>query len=210
MKEVNRLRQKKAPGGRFSGASADDRELKADPALAVDYLVAIPRMAHYMEWSTRIYQIYLQFVAPEDIHVYSIDEVLMDVTDYLPYYRLSARELAMKMIQAVLSAAGITATAGIGTNLYLAKVAMDIVAKHIQPAKNGVRIAELDELSYRRLLWSHQPLTDFWRVGQGYARKLKEQGLCTMGTLQGVRSARPMSIIMKTFFIGCSASIQSF
>lgn len=183
VKEANRVRKRNAPGGEFSGASSDDRKLKEDPALAVDYIVAPPRMARYMEWSTRIYQIYLNYIAPEDIHVYSIDEVFLDVTDYLPHYRLSARELAMKMIRDVLSATGITATAGIGTNLYLAKVAMDIVAKHMQPDERGVRMAELDETSYRRLLWNHRPLTDFWRVGRGYERKLKDQGLFTMGDI---------------------------
>ena len=183
VEEANRQRRKRAPGGQFSGSSTDARELEASPALAIDYLAVVPRMAHYMEWSTRIYQVYLEFIAPEDIHVYSIDEVLMDVTDYLDTYGLTARELTRKMIQAVLSATGITATAGIGTNLYLAKVAMDIVAKHIPPDADGVRIAKLDEMSYRRLLWSHRPLTDFWRVGPGYARKLEEQGLFTMGDI---------------------------
>ena len=183
VEEANRQRRKHAPGGQFSGSSTDARELEASPALAIDYLAVVPRMAHYMEWSTRIYQVYLEFIAPEDIHVYSIDEVLMDVTDYLDTYGLTARALTRKMIQAVLSATGITATAGIGTNLYLAKVAMDIVAKHIPPDADGVRIAKLDEMSYRRLLWSHRPLTDFWRVGPGYARKLEEQGLFTMGDI---------------------------
>lgn len=183
VEEANRRRQMQAPGRQFSGASTDAKKLEADPALAIDYLAVVPRMAHYMEWSTRIYKIYLEFIAPEDIHVYSIDEVLMDVTDYLETYGLTARQLTRKMIQAVLSATGITATAGIGTNLYLAKVAMDIVAKHIPPDKDGVRIAKLDEMSYRRLLWSHRPLTDFWRVGPGYARKLEEQGLFTMGDI---------------------------
>lgn len=138
-------------------------------------------MAHYMEYSTRIYEIYLQYIAPEDIHVYSIDEVFMDVTAYLKTYSLSARELAGKIIQDVLDRTGITATAGIGTNLYLCKVAMDIVAKHVEPDANGVRIAELDEMRYRRLLWDHRPITDFWRVGRGYARKLAENGMFTMG-----------------------------
>ena len=140
-------------------------------------------MAHYMEYSSRIYKTYLQYVAPEDIHVYSIDEVFMDVTAYLKTYSLSARELAMKIIQDVFSTTGITATAGIGTNLYLCKVAMDIVAKHVEPDKNGVRIAELDERQYRELLWDHRPITDFWRVGHGYARKLSENGMFTMGDI---------------------------
>lgn len=183
VKEANRLRQKKAPDCRFSGSSSDDTMLKRDPSLSIDYLVAPPRMAHYVEWSTRIYQIYLRFIAPEDIHVYSIDEVLIDGTDYLKHYHLTARELAGRMLQAVFADTGITAAAGIGTNLYLAKVAMDIVAKHIQPDADGIRIAQLDEMSYRRLLWSHRPLTDFWRVGRRYARKLEEQGIFTMGDI---------------------------
>lgn len=183
VREANLIRKKKAPGGQFLGASSDDGVLKANPALAIDYLVAPPRMAHYMELSTKVYQIYLRFIAPEDIHVYSIDEVLMDVTGYLDTYGLTAGELAMKMIQEVLSATGITATAGVGTNLYLAKIAMDIVAKRMEPDRNGVRIASLDEMSYRRLLWNHRPLTDFWRVGRGYAGKLEAQGLFTMGDI---------------------------
>jgi DNA polymerase V len=181
VQEVNAKRRRNAPGCRLTGSSYCDTELKNSPELAVDYIVAPPQMAHYMEFSTRIYNIYLKYVAPEDIHVYSVDEVFIDVTDYLKTYRLSARELAMKMILDVLHTTGITATAGIGTNLYLCKVAMDIEAKHIQPDENGVRIAELDEMSYRRSLWAHRPLTDFWRVGKGYAKKLEEHGLYTMG-----------------------------
>lgn len=147
----------------------------------VDYIVAPPRMALYMEYSTRIYKIYLRYVAPEDIHIYSVDEVFMDITSYLKNYNMTARELTMKIIQEVLRETGITATAGIGTNLYLCKIAMDIVAKHIVPDENGVRIAELDEMSYRRLLWNHRPIQDFWRVGAGYAKKLANIGLYTMG-----------------------------
>lgn len=149
----------------------------------IEYITAPPRMALYMKYSTRIYEIYLRYVAPEDIHVYSIDEVFMDVTDYLETYKMTAKELAAKMIQEVLKETGITATAGIGTNLYLCKVAMDIVAKHVEPDENGVRIASLDEMSYRRLLWEHRPLTDFWRVGRGYQKKLEEHGLFTMGDI---------------------------
>jgi DNA polymerase V len=159
------------------------REVKARTGQEVSYIVAPPRMARYIEYSTRVYQVYLRFVAPEDIHVYSIDEVFMDVTPYLKTYRLTPRELAMKMIQAVLKETGITATAGIGTNLYLCKIAMDIVAKHIPADKDGVRIAELNELTYRQLLWNHRPLTDFWRVGGGIARKLAMYGIYTMGQL---------------------------
>ena len=163
--QVNTMRQARAPGRRFSGKSSDDIELKRDPSLAVGYIVATPRMSYYMQYSTRIYQIYLRYVAPEDIHVYSIDEVFMDVTGYLDIYNLSPHDLAMKIIKEVFTETGITATAGIGTNLYLAKIAMDIVAKHVPADENGVRIAELDEMTYRKQLWTHQPLTDFWRVG---------------------------------------------
>lgn len=183
VKETNIERRRKAPEGRFTGKSVFAEELDSHPELEISYLVAPPRMAHYMEYSTRIYDIYLKYVAPEDMHVYSIDEVFMDVTRYLNTYRMTARELAMKIVQEVLEETGITATAGIGTNLYLCKVAMDIVAKHVVPDKNGVRIAELDEMSYRKLLWSHRPLTDFWRVGRGYQKKLEAVGLFTMGDI---------------------------
>lgn len=183
VKEVNSKRQCSAPERRFMGESYDARELKKHPEWKLSYIAAPPRMAHYMEYSTRIYDIYLQYIAPEDIHVYSIDEVFMDVTQYLGTYRMTARELAAKIIQHVLDETGITATAGIGTNLYLAKVAMDIEAKHVAPDKNGVRIAQLDEMSYRRQLWTHRPLTDFWRVGRGYQKKLEEVGLYTMGDI---------------------------
>ena len=181
--QVNALRKQNAPGRQFTGSSWHDPDVRADPSLALDYLAAPPRMARYIEWSTRIYHVYLKYVAPEDLFSYSIDEVLMDVTDYLPAYKLTPRELARKIVLDVLETTGITATAGIGTNLYLAKVAMDIWAKHIQPDKNGVRVAELDEMSYRRLLWEHRPLTDFWRVGPGYAKKLEWCGLYTMGDI---------------------------
>ena len=183
VKEVNALRRTKAPGHHFSGESYFLNELQNHPELSLSYIIAPPRMAHYMEYSTRIYKIYLKYVAPEDIHVYSIDEVFMDVTAYLKTYSLSAKELAAKIIQDVLTQTGITATAGIGTNLYLCKVAMDIVAKHVEPDKNGVRIAELDEMRYRELLWDHKPITDFWRVGAGYAKKLAENGMFTMGDI---------------------------
>lgn len=181
VKEVNAQRQRTAPGRKFTRSSSDDAEIKTDPSVALDYIVAPPQMAKYMEWSTRIYQVYLKYVAPEDIHVYSIDEVFMDVTNYLSTAKQTAREFAMAMILDILRTTGITATAGIGPNLYLCKVAMDIMAKHIQPDKNGVRIAELDEMSYRLFLWDHRPLTDFWRVGKGYQRKLEQNGLYTMG-----------------------------
>ena len=191
VKEANAARLRKAPGQAFSGTSFNDAELKSSPDLSLDYIVASPRMAHYMEYSTRIYNIYLKYIAPEDIHVYSIDEVFIDATDYLKTYNLSARELAAEMILDVLKTIGITATAGIGTNLYLAKIAMDIQAKHIPADQNGVKIAELDEMSYRRLLWSHRPLTDFWRVGRGYAKKLEEHGLLTMGDIARCSLGKP-------------------
>ena len=179
--EVNSERRYRAPQHKLSGSSYLFSELQANPSLAIDFIIAPPRMACYMEYSTRIYTIYMKYAAPEAIVVYSIDEVFIDVTDYLDAFQLSPHMLAMKIIQDILSETGITATAGIGTNLFLCKVAMDIVAKHIPPDKNGVRIAELNEMSYRQMLWSHQPLTDFWRVGHGYARKLKEHGMFTMG-----------------------------
>ena len=181
VKEVNARRRTAAPGRTLTGTSSDANALRADPLLAVDYIVAPPRMAKYIEYSTHVYRTYLKYVAPEDIHVYSIDEVLMDVTGYLDTYHMTARELAVTMIRDVLRTTGITTAAGIGTNLYLCKVAMDVGAKHVPPDENGVRLAELDELNYRRLLWDHRPLTDFWRVGRGTAKKLEANGLYTMG-----------------------------
>ena len=181
IKEANAGRQHDAPGYKLEGASHFQSELQTNPKLAIDFIIAPPRMAYYMEYSTRIYEVYLKYVAPEDIVVYSIDEVFMDVTDYLNTYKLTAHDLAMKIILDVIETTGITATAGIGTNLFLCKVAMDIVAKHIPADKNGVRIAELDEMTYRQTMWTHQPLTDFWRVGRGYAKKLEENGMFTMG-----------------------------
>ena len=171
--EVNRQRLNRA--GEFTGESSDITQLNANPSLKLSYIAATPRMSLYMEYSTRIYQIYLRFIAPEDIHVYSIDEVFIDATSYLKTYSMTAHELAMKMMREVLKETGITATAGIGTNLYLAKIAMDIMAKKADPDEDGVRIAELDEMSYRRHLWDHRPLTDFWRVGKGYAKNWKRQ-----------------------------------
>ena len=183
MREVNFERQSKVPGHRLTGKSTSDVELKQHPDWAVDYIAAPPRMAHYIEVSTKIYSIYLKYIAPEDIHVYSIDEVFMDVTAYLRSYRMTAHELAMTMIRDVLKQTGITATAGIGTNMYLCKVAMDIVAKKMPADKDGVRIAELDEMSYRRELWDYRPLTKFWRVGKGIAQKLALYGIDTMGKI---------------------------
>lgn len=181
VREVNAQRKYKAPGHSFSHESYFHSELIKDPSAELTFITAPPRMAHYMEVSTRIYNIYLKYIAPEDIHVYSIDEVFIDATDYLKTYGLTPRELAMKMVLDVLETTGITATAGIGTNLYLCKIAMDIYAKHCKPDKNGVRIAELDEMSYRRILWDHRPLTDFWRIGRGISKKLEEHGMYTMG-----------------------------
>lgn len=183
VKMVNYQRQMAAPGRRLTGKSWNDKELKAHSDWGVDYIAAPPRMSLYVGYSTRIYDIYLKYIAPEDIHVYSIDEVFMDVTDYLATYKMTAHELAMTMIRHVLRETGITATAGIGTNMYLCKVAMDIVAKHIPADKDGVRIAELDEISYRQKLWNHKPLTAFWRFGRGITEKLKKIGVTTMGEL---------------------------
>ncbi|QOX63237.1 DNA methylase [Anoxybacterium hadale] len=191
VREVNAARLRLAPGRTFMGTSFSDTELKSSPGLSLDYIAAPPRMALYIEFSTRIYDVYLKYIAPEDIHVYSIDEVFIDVTDYLNHYNLSARELATKMILDVLKSTGVTASAGIGTNLYLCKIAMDIQAKHTPVDQNGVQIAELDEMSYRRLLWSHQPLRDFWRIGKGYAKKLEEKGLFTMGDIARCSIGKP-------------------
>ena len=181
VKNANSERLRKAPGRRFTGSSFDDNELKANPNLSIDYVVAVPRMALYIEYSTRVYDVYLKYVAPEDIHVYSIDEVFIDATAYLKTLNMSAHDFTRMLIKDVLATTGVTATAGIGTNLYLCKVAMDITAKHIPADKDGVRIAELDEMSYRRLLWDHKPLTDFWRVGKGISKKLEQNYIFTMG-----------------------------
>lgn len=181
VKEVNALRRLNAKKNTFERSSVFDDELKENKELALDYIIAPPRMALYMEYSTRIYDVYLKYIAHEDMQVYSIDEVFFDVTPYLKTYDMTPRQLAEVMIKDVYETTGITATAGIGTNLYLAKIAMDIVAKHVEPNENGARIAELDEMSYKQLLWNHTPITDFWRVGKGYATKLKKYGMNTMG-----------------------------
>ena len=191
VREVNARRRQQAPGRRFAGASWQDPELRQDPSLALEYLVAPPRMALYIEWSARVYQIYLKYIAPEDIHVYSIDEVFLDATAYLDTYRMTGRELAGTIIRDIQATLGLTAAAGVGTNLYLAKVAMDIGAKHVPADEYGVRIAELDEESYRRRLWSHRPLTDFWRVGRGTAARLEAHGLCTMGDIARCSVGQP-------------------
>ena len=183
VKWVNAERLRKTPGKMFAGKSFHAFELDANPQLELDYITAPPRMALYIEYSTRIYNIYLKYIAPEDIHVYSIDEVFIDLTPYLKHSVLNAHDFAMTMIRDVLKTTGITATAGIGTNMYLAKVAMDIVAKKMPADKDGVRIAELDEISYRKQLWDHRPLTDFWRIGHGYAQKLEANEMFTMGDI---------------------------
>ncbi|MBQ7547205.1 MAG: DNA methylase [Clostridia bacterium] len=181
VEEVNRERRMRAPGHTFRDKSYRDLLVRNDPSVELGYITAVPRMSLYVQYSSRIYEVYLKYIAPEDIHIYSIDEVFLDVTHYLATYRCTPRELAMRIILDVLEQTGVTATAGIGTNMYLCKIAMDIVAKHIPADKNGVRIAELDEQSYRRTLWSHTPITDFWRVGGGTARRLAEYGMYTMG-----------------------------
>ncbi|MEE1031630.1 MAG: DNA methylase [Ruminococcus sp.] len=191
VRAANAQRKLSAPNHQFTGTSYDSTKLEESPELAIDYLVAPPRMAHYIKHSTKIYNIYLKYIAPEDIHVYSIDEVFIDATEYLATYRLTARELAKKIILDILETTGITATAGIGTNMYLAKVAMDIMAKHSPMDEHGVRIAELDEISYRKALWSHRPLTDFWRVGRGYTKKLEANGIFTMGDIARCSIGKP-------------------
>ena len=205
---AQRLQDLKRLGGTsFTGRSTDSVELMAHPELELDYIAAPPRMAHYMKYSSRIYQIYLRYIAPEDIHVYSIDEVFIDVTEYLEVYGMTARELAVKMIREVLKETRITATAGIGTNLYLAKIAMDVVAKHIEADEDGVRVADLDERSYREKLWNHTPITDFWRVGRGYASKLKKIGVLTMGDVARC-SLQDEEILYKLFGVNAELLID--
>ena len=181
VKDINYKRRKLA--FKFVGKSYNDIELKKNKRLELDYIVATPRMGLYMKYSTRIYNIYLKYLSPNDVYVYSIDEVFCDITNYLKYYNASPRELVTKILLDILNTTGITATAGVGTNLYLAKVSMDIVAKHVNVDSNGVRIAFLDEKKYRNLLWNHKPLTDFWRVGKGYCKKLNDHNMYTMGDI---------------------------
>ena len=192
VRKANADRLRHAPGRRFAGKSSNATELAADPALEIDFIVARPQMGRYMEVSSHIYNVYLRYIAPEDIHVYSIDEVFIDLTAYLKTYHCTPRELTETLLRAVLEETGITATAGIGTNLYLAKVAMDIVAKKMPADQHGCRIAELDEMSYRRQLWDHQPITDFWRVGRGYSRRLEKYGIKTMGDIALCSVGGPM------------------
>ncbi|HIU87893.1 MAG TPA: DNA methylase [Candidatus Avilachnospira avistercoris] len=213
VRKLNADRAMRLCGRLFSGRSYDREELLSDPEKAVDFITAPPQMGLYIEKSTQIYEIYLKYIAPEDIYVYSVDEVFIDATPYLRRYGLDARGLAMKLIREVIAATGITATAGIGTNLYLCKVAMDIVAKHMEADRDGVRIAELDELSYRRLLWNHRPLTDFWRIGRGYERRLASQGLYTMGdiaacSLGGIHDYHNEELLYKLFGVNAEFLID--
>lgn len=211
--EANAKRRQKAPNKQFSEKSFDYNALVSNPSLELDYIVAPPRMAAYLETSSAIHRIYLKYFAPEDIHVYSVDEVFIDATNYLNLYRIPPRDLAMKIILEILEQEGITATVGIGTNLYLSKVAMDIVAKHLPADKHGVRIAELDEMEYRKQLWSHRPLTDFWRIGHGYSKKLEKVGLFTMGdiarcSLGGTGDFHNEALLYKLFGINAELLID--
>ncbi|MBQ6381947.1 MAG: DNA methylase [Clostridia bacterium] len=207
VEQVNALRRQELRGKNFSAASCDYRQIRKHPAVKVDYIVAPPQMLLYEKISAQIYEVYLKYVSADDIHVYSIDEVFIDVTNYLKLYNKTAHELARTMIEDVLSETGITATAGIGTNLYLCKIAMDIVAKHIPADKDGVRIAELDEMRYREQLWSHTPITDFWRIGGGIAKRLKRLGIDTMGDIARC-SLNNEEILYKEFGINAELLID--
>ncbi len=207
VKEINIERKRRAPNNTFTGSSYDEIALNKNRDLELTYIVAPPRMAYYMKYSTSIYNIYLKWFSSEDIYVYSIDEVFIDVTHYLKTYKMKARELATKVIQDVYNTTGITATAGIGTNLYLCKIAMDIVAKHVEPNENGVRIAGLDEITYRKLLWEHRPLTDFWRVGKGYQAKLEKNRIYTMGDVARM-SIKNEELLYKLFGINAELLID--
>ncbi len=206
VREVNEERRK-AAGWKMTGKSSDDLELHARPDLELDYIAAPPRMAHYIEVSTKVYETYLKYIAPEDIHVYSIDEVFMDVTAYLRSYKMTAHQLAMTMIRDVLKETGITATAGIGTNMYLCKVAMDIMAKKTPADKDDVRIAELNEQTYREQLWDYRPITKFWRVGRGIADKLAVYGIDTMGKLARM-SVRNEGLLYRLFGVNAELLID--
>lgn len=207
VKEININRKRFATNKEFSGKSVDDIELRSNPELELDFVIAPPRMSYYMKYSTNVYNVYLKYFAPEDIYVYSIDEVFCDITHYLKTYKMTARELVTKVIQDVYEKTGITATAGIGTNLYLAKVAMDVGAKHVKMDRNGVRIAELDEMGYRRMLWSHKPITDFWRVGRGYAKKLEKYRIYTMGDVARM-SIQNEELLYKLFGVNAELLID--
>ena len=207
IEQANREREKKAPGHKLTVTSVSSEELAVEPKLKIDYIAAPPRMAKYVEVSTKVVDVYLRYIAPEDIHVYSIDEVFIDATMYLKTYNMTARELAMTMIREVLKKTGITATAGIGTNLYLSKIAMDIVAKKMPPDEDGVRIAELDEMSYRKILWDHRPLTDFWRVGRGISAKLEKNNIFTMGDI-ALLSTYNEDLLYNLFGVGAELLID--
>lgn len=206
IRQINNERRFKC-GGKFHGKSVYAPELDKHRDWELAYVIAKPRMAKYIEVSARIYGIYLKYIAPEDIHVYSIDEVFIDVTAYLKHLKMNAHQLAMTMIKDVLKSTGITATAGIGTNMYLCKVAMDIVAKHMPADKDGVRIAELDEMSYREKLWSHRPITDFWRIGRGIAAKLERHGIYTMGDV-ALQSERNEELLYRMFGVNAELLID--
>ena len=205
--EINYERKMRAKNHKFERLSYDDIELKNNSNLKLDYIVAQPRMAKYMKYSTSIYNIYLKYIAPEDIYPYSIDEVFIDITKYLKTANMKPRQFVTTMIYDVYKTTGITATAGIGTNMYLAKIAMDIGAKHIKPDEKGVRIAELDEMQYRKLLWDHRPITDFWRVGRGYARKLEANNMYTMGDVARC-SVKNEELLYKLFGINAEFLID--
>ncbi len=207
VKEINAERRRAAPNHRFSGKSENARALSQDASLELDYIVAPPRMAYYMRYSGKIFSTYLKFVSEEDIYAYSIDEVFIDATPYLATYGISARELALRMVKAVYDETGITATAGVGTNLYLAKIAMDVEAKHCEADANGVRIAELNEESFKRRLWNHRPITDFWRVGRGYANRLAKLGAETMGDVARLSLDNPQ-VLFDTFGINAELLID--
>ena len=205
--QINFERRRKIGGNKFIGKSYDETELRKDPKLELDYIIAEPRMSFYMRYSTKIYNIYLKYFSEEDIYVYSVDEIFCDITNYLKMYKTNARELVTKVIQDVYETTGITATAGIGTNLYLCKVAMDIVAKHVKPDKNGVRIAGLDEMTYRKYLWAHTPITDFWRVGKGYQKRLEKNGIYTMGDVAKT-SIKNEELLYKLFGVNAELLID--
>ena len=207
VKEINAKRKYNAPNHIFTCSSYDDIALKNNKDLELSYIIAPPRMKYYMEYSTKIVNIYLKWFSKEDMFIYSIDEVFIDVTNYLDTYKMSPRELATKVIQNVLEETGITATCGIGTNMYLCKVAMDIVAKHTNADKNGVRIAGLDEMTYRKYLWNHRPLTDFWRVGKGISQKLEQYGMFTMGDI-ALKSIKDEELLYKLFGINAELIID--
>lgn len=209
IKEVNIQRQQQAPERRLNGSSNQEDILRSNPALAVDFVIAPPQMVHYMQISSQIYEVYLKYVSPEDVHIYSIDEVFIDATSYLVSNGMTAREMAMKMILDVHKTTGITATAGIGPNLYLSKVAMDIWAKHIPADENGVRIAELDEMSYRRFLWGHRPLTDFGVLVGDMQKSWSKMDCIRWGILQDVPSVSRATFIMRSFYTVCSESMLS-